>query len=171
MQVLKTLKLRKRFRPQQGLLIMNSSWTCFLVRKQLISCFRPQQGLLIMNLLNAAIANGYFEFPFPSPTGVTHYELHQFLRFLWEESLWWFPSPTGVTYYEFCILIHKPFLFSSFRPQQGLLIMNRIEVEFTKVENEFPSPTGVTYYESVEENTDTEKLEPFPSPTGVTYYE
>ena len=38
-----------------------------------------------------------------------------------------------------------------FRPQQGLPIMNcsMIVAEVAKSKNEFPSPTGVTYYESL----------------------
>ena len=36
----------------------------------------------------------------------------------------------------------------SFRPQQGLPIMNkRIEIIRVSIIKEFPSPTGVTYYE------------------------
>ena len=38
--------------------------------------------------------------------------------------------------------------FIGFRPQQGLLIMNKTRVALELVNNtEFPSPTGVTYYE------------------------
>ena len=61
---------------------------------------------------------------FPSPTGVTYYELRTFESEKKLEGIE-FPSPTGVTYYEFLVTyndIQK--LEKSFRPQQGLPIMN-----------------------------------------------
>ena len=44
------------FRPQQGLLIMNSACLPLVMIHLSISSFRPQQGLLIMNDLN-----GYYK--------------------------------------------------------------------------------------------------------------
>ena len=62
-----------RFRPQQGLPIMN--WTKRRLKKVTIyASFRPQQGLPIMN---------------------SFYKKHL------QCMTYWFPSPTGVTYYEF----------------------------------------------------------------------
>ena len=83
------------FRPQQGLLIMNTipelsaKNGCFRVsvpnRGYLLwiwkkhhkgriyrRCFRPQQGLLIMNLISGRIE--WRASKFPSPTGATYYE-------------------------------------------------------------------------------------------------
>ena len=84
-----------------------------------------------------------------------------------------FPSPTGVTYYE---LEKSPTLrsatYEGFRPQQGLLIMNATISVLTKYAIlSFPSPTGVTYYEYYCNINAYEFLREFPSPTGVTYYE
>ena len=62
----------------------------------------------------------------------------------------------------------------SFRPQQGLIIMNdshQIHAQQKKI-IWFPSPTGVNYYESMRESLmNSGKQEKFPSPTGVNYYE
>ena len=62
--------------------------------------FRPQQGLIIMNIKSG---KGWFipesKAEFPSPTGVNHYECY-------------------IQY------IHLSFDILSFRPQQGLIIMN-----------------------------------------------
>ena len=62
-----------RFRPQQGLTIMNK------VKKFVIGMintlgFRPQQGLTIMNVIKShyKVKKSCW---FPSPTGVNHYEL------------------------------------------------------------------------------------------------
>ena len=59
-----------------------------------------------------------------------------------------------------------------FRPQQGLPIMNNIFCYETVSFLAFPSPTGVNYYEyklnSIYGMTVTNM---FPSPTGVNYYE
>ena len=111
-----------------------------------------------------------------------------------------FPSPTGVNYYESKRMQHcfQDVLCQSFRPQQGLTIMNKKQY-FTSVIvlRAFPSPTGVNYYEleivgivfmqtsvsfrpqqgltimnhslfNVNVKPTTFK---FPSPTGVNYYE
>ena len=59
---------------------------------------------------------------FPSPTGVTYYEFNGDDLTLTIASEEWFPSPTGVTYYELEMIVKK--VQESFRPQQGLLIMN-----------------------------------------------
>ena len=85
----------------------------------------------------------------------------------------------------------------SFRPQQGLLIMNDDELKAVGTARElFPSPTGVTYYEFYTTQNyimeiKYESFRPqqgllimngdrfiplingykFSSPTGVTYYE
>ena len=62
---------------------------------------------------------------FPSPTGVTYYELINDEDLLEIQTGIMFPSPTGVTYYEYDNgYIHKQQLYYCFRPQQGLLIMN-----------------------------------------------
>ena len=60
-----------------------------------------------------------------------------------------FPSPTGVNHYEFAQYLTVGKCSLSFRPQQGLIIMNYTElVEFIhELRNEFPSPTGVNHYE------------------------
>ena len=62
----------------------------------------------------------------------------------------------------------------SFRPQQGLAIMNNVVHDLPvdiNQKKQFPSPTGVTYYES-EKWLNTEEFDfRFPSPTGVNYYE
>ena len=63
---------------------------------------------------------------------------------------------------------------NSFRPQQGLLIMNVGTLNgYLDNYRMFPSPTGVTYYEYSEAYADYESVRvfEFPSPTGVTYYE
>ena len=58
------------FRPQQGLTIMNKNGYIYGVSEK---CFRPQQGLTIMNL-NINVFDDNYEYEFPSPTGVNHYE-------------------------------------------------------------------------------------------------
>ena len=61
-----------------------------------------------------------------------------------------FPSPTGVNYYELEI-VGIVFMQTSvsFRPQQGLTIMNHslFNVNVKPTTFKFPSPTGVNYYE------------------------
>ena len=64
--------------------------------------FRPQQGLLIMNKTRKYGEGKSFVTKFPSPTGVTYYEYDEQID--WET---------------------KKELVNGFRPQQGLLIMNR----------------------------------------------
>ena len=63
-------------------------------------------------------------FLFPSPTGVTYYELKNIYAL--EKEVFTFPSPTGVTYYEFLklLILMKSKIIICFRPQQGLPIMN-----------------------------------------------
>ena len=61
---------------------------------------------------------------FPSPTGVNYYEYGYAKKFdSLEEAK--FPSPTGVNYYE-CTFTgyRRQGSKTSFRPQQGLTIMN-----------------------------------------------
>ena len=59
-----------------------------------------------------------------------------------------FPSPTGVTYYELHQITYlNKYGVECFRPQQGLLIMNSILKLGGNIYEKFPSPTGVTYYE------------------------
>ena len=83
------------FRPQQGLPIMNKDKGTLELSK---NGFRPQQGLPIMN---SNLKTSFLE----------------------RQRL--FPSPTGVTYYELVIKIYKKIKKEkSFRPQQGLPIMN-----------------------------------------------
>ena len=56
-------------------------------------------------------------------------------------------SPTGVNYYEYRNRLHLNAVFS-FRPQQGLTIMNTLyDILMMTEQDEFPSPTGVNYYE------------------------
>ena len=59
--------------------------------------FRPQQGLTIMNATKNNFINALTDrIGFPSPTGVNYYESYQ--QFLNElEELKKFPSPTGLT--------------------------------------------------------------------------
>ena len=59
--------------------------------------FRPQQGLIIMNYGIMGYKNE-IKSEFPSPTGVNHYEFNK-VRFKRKGSL--FPSPTGVNHYEY----------------------------------------------------------------------
>ena len=60
----------------------------------------------------------------------------------------WFPSPTGVNHYESKINLNDQSVELSFRPQQGLTIMNNIENERNNIKDSwFPSPTGVNHYE------------------------
>ena len=60
--------------------------------------FRPQQGLTIMNYDIAILEKVLKSYWFPSPTGVNYYEFGVFeingAEFIM------FPSPTGVNYYE-----------------------------------------------------------------------
>ena len=86
------------FRPQQGLLIMNSKRIYIVLENEGSWSFRPQQGLLIMNMF-LVMSVVVKEIAFPSPTGVTYYEL----------------TARNARH-------HQDRL--SFRPQQGLLIMN-----------------------------------------------
>ena len=58
---------------------------------------------------------------FPSPTGVTYYESFKVVKVGKNNGS--FPSPTGVTNYELKIF-QRNLADESFRPQQGLLIMN-----------------------------------------------
>ena len=59
-----------------------------------------------------------------------------------------FPSPTGVNYYQLITLGTTLTVTStSFRPQQGLTIMNWNFKSSEYYRCEFPSPTGVNYYE------------------------
>ena len=85
-----------------------------------------------------------------------------------------FPSPTGVTYYEYLILSRcQKKLMYSFRPQQGLPIMNSKILILTPEQNfkeGFRPQQGLPIMNSQKENTkDISYM--FPSPTGVTYYE
>ena len=89
-----------------------------------------------------------------------------------------FPSPTGVNYYEYTLnlLEQRDALLNSFRPQQGLTIMNNTHLKIRRTKSMkklFPSPTGVNYYElvSVKQKIITLNKSVFPSPTGVNYYE
>ena len=86
--------------------------------------FRPQKGLLVINVfpyfLKEVVCCG-----FPSPTGVTYYELSSEELGLAYSFNKRFPSPTGVTYYE----------------------SSNVERELLENINTFPSPPGVTYYE------------------------
>ena len=66
-------------------------------RKYLLR-FRPQQGLTIMNIYKALKEQESYR-EFPSPTGVNYYEL--FTQKMKARIAWQFPSPTGVNYYEF----------------------------------------------------------------------
>ena len=60
----------------------------------------------------------------------------------------------------------------SFRPQQGLIIMNQKRSARKYQLNKFPSPTGVNYYEFMMSLTvKVMDFLKFPSPTGVNYYE
>ena len=60
---------------------------------------------------------------FPSPTGATYYESYG--KVIMDCEYQEFPSPTGATYYEFNIKNpYKSIRKYSFRPQQGLPIMN-----------------------------------------------
>ena len=87
-----------------------------------------------------------------------------------------FPSPTGVNYYECEKYEFGEWKgYASFRPQQGLTIMNSCKLNLVNLlgkVREFPSPTGVNYYESFYGvlSFDWEIIS-FPSPTGVNYYE
>ena len=86
--------------------------------------FRPQQGLPIMNPMLGFVKDIVDTFGFPSPTGVTYYELSEYRE------------PVKLTRLE------------CFRPQQGLPIMNNgTQVQLIRLFKQFPSPTGVTYYE------------------------
>ena len=63
---------------------------------------------------------------FPSPTGVNHYEsisAEDCYGIITKEM---FPSPTGVNHYEYSPFIDYTLdnMEDSFRPQQGLTIMN-----------------------------------------------
>ena len=86
--------------------------------------FRPQQGLTIMNQCDLTdLLQHNSKKWFPSPTGVNYYELFQrhTQRDIYKE----FPSPTGVNYYESDDeIFYNDEDFFSFRPQQGLTIMN-----------------------------------------------
>ena len=84
----------KRFRPQQGLSIMNDYMRDY---RDAFRSFRPQQGLSIMNSKEERQARLAL---FPSPTGVKYYEY--------------------VLLVADCIKSSK----KGFRPQQGLSIMN-----------------------------------------------
>ena len=86
-----------RFRPQQGLTIMNYENKILCKQRSIKGSFRPQQGLTIMNEEQNMKVETYFK-KFPSPTGVNYYESMKEIR---EMSLEEFPSPTGVNYYEF----------------------------------------------------------------------
>ena len=105
----------KSFRPQQGLTIMNSRQS---IQCGLNVCFRPQQGLTIMNQKKR---RNVYKNLFPSPTGVNYYEFRTIENKSLEICM--FPSPTGVNYYEFRRLTNV-LNEMSFRPQQGLTIMN-----------------------------------------------
>ena len=64
---------------------------------------------------------------FPSPTGVNHYEYKVIELIKAKEKQ--FPSPTGVKYYEYkWIWYSSKSSCNSFRPQQGLSIMNQDSV-------------------------------------------
>ena len=77
-----------------------------------------------MNLRARIYLNGKRITKLPSPTGVKYYELY--VNTTIGKMGFEFPSPTGVKYYELCA--HPCLLcimtFKSFRPQQGLSIMN-----------------------------------------------
>ena len=84
-------------------------------------CFRPQQGLTFMNNYFRCINLKKSGLKFPSPTGVNYYE--QYANVLLVADCM-FPSPTGVNYYEFVGTASMQTSVTSFRPQQGLTIMN-----------------------------------------------
>ena len=131
--------------------------------------FRPQKGLLVINVfpyfLKEVVCCG-----FPSPTGVTYYELVLILTvcslvsvpnrgyLLWMEIklllevIWWimFLSPTGVTYYEWIRLVTwvTKCGTSVSVPNRGYLLwILAHNVTLKELWQLFPSPTGVTYYE------------------------
>ena len=64
-----------RFRPQQGLTIMNFKGTHKEKKNEIFKSFRPQQGLTIMNSSTSiALVLQIVNIKFPSPTGVNYYE-------------------------------------------------------------------------------------------------
>ena len=67
---------------------------------------------------------------FPSPTGVNHYEYGANARLAEVEIDNEFPSPTGVNHYEYKLYSVECSLemVDSFRPLQGLTIMNPLKI-------------------------------------------
>ena len=82
-----------------------------------------------------------------------------------------FPSPTGVNYYESIKKSPKE-SFKSFRPQQGLIIMNlhiwRYVVDAMKC---FRPQQGLIIMNGMDFSKQSHEFKLFPSPTGVNYYE
>ena len=110
--------------PLKGLTIMN--WVLMILIDSRIS-FRPQHGLTITN----QFIKWEDEEPtsiqeFPSPTGVNYYESYQqFLNEL-EELKKSFRPQQGLTIMNLSIF-HNGENKQRFRPQQGLTIMNSIK--------------------------------------------
>ena len=90
-----------------------------------VTRFRPQQGLTIMNSYGKVIMDCELQ-AFPSPTGVNYYEFYGLMLPSVSQIL--FPSPTGVNYYELNGKIGTTGnqFEVGFRPQQGLTIMNSL---------------------------------------------
>ena len=104
----------------------------------------PQQGLLIMNYADKITTYGYWA-KFPSPTGVSYYESDYIFRTTMRIIKTGFRPQQGL------LIMNKQVIYDEsrsegFRPQQGLLIMNFYPLP-TLSRLWFPSPTGVTYYE------------------------
>ena len=108
---------------------------------------------------------------FPSPTGVNHYELKALYSTTLNKEDVKFPSPTGVNHYELDIVrplgVH---LFSRFRPQQGLTIMNFLNSLMSSSLHCFRPQQGLTIMNTFIFNL-MYFLYWFPSPTGVNHYE
>ena len=101
----------------------------------------PQQGLLIMNYADKITTYGYWA-KFPSPTGVSYYESDYIFRTTMRIIKTAFRPQQGL------LIMNKQVIYDEsrsegFRPQQGLLIMNRKMCDFvmqiTKVRVSVPN--------------------------------
>ena len=140
--------MQHSFRPQQGLLIMNFLITSFLDNLLFCTVSVPNRGYLLwiiksnLKIFKKSIVSvpnrGYLlwityqkkstrnaEKWFPSPTGVTYYESEQFEHLAQTKARCLVSVPNrGYLLWILLSNITKGIFKDSFRPQQGLLIMN-----------------------------------------------
>ena len=106
----------------------------------------PNRGYLLWMIYHFRLY--HFGSQFPSPTGATYYESYWNSNRKKDKKTVSVPNRGYLLWIGICFLADTHTYIESFRPQQGLPIMNRYKTSLTEKFLEFPSPTGATYYES-----------------------